>query len=65
MTPPNREGLEKFIHGINSKSGALKDAAPLLRDVTPEEFNKLLELMRQQAESMLRLITDFRSSRSR
>lgn len=51
--------LEKVIHDVNSKCASLKDAAPLLRELSPGERDRLLDLMRQQAETLLRTLRDF------
>lgn len=51
--------LDEMIHDVNSKCGALKSAAALLRDAADGERQELLSLMVKEAEDLARDLTDF------
>ncbi|MBI4668194.1 MAG: HAMP domain-containing histidine kinase [Elusimicrobia bacterium] len=64
LSPHNQElppGLSRLIHNVNSKCASLKGGAELLADSPPEEAREILELMAQQAETLLEAITEYKN----
>ena len=56
-------GLEKFIHEVNSKSVSLKSAAALLRGAPDHEARETLAMMNEQAQKLAKTVADFEIKR--
>lgn len=48
--------LQELIHDIRSKAATLADGAEGLRDSTPERRQKLISLMKAQAQRVIDLL---------
>ncbi len=59
MTPDDKP-LRELIHGVRSKAATLADGAEGLRDATSERRQKLLSLMKTQAQSLVDLLDVYR-----
>jgi hypothetical protein len=53
----------RFIHDVGAKCASLKDAAALLKDASPKDFEELLDLMVEQAAALQREIAGNRKKR--